>query len=160
MSHILRFVRVFALGTWLGAIIFFSFAVAPGVFALLKSRDEAGAMVGFALARLHLIGVIAAVVCLLAALILGRSFKALVKPAALAVTAMLFLTLASARIVIPRMDALRTQMGSIEATPANDSRRVEFDKLHGISVKLEGSVLLLGLLAMFLTVREMCARSE
>jgi Domain of unknown function (DUF4149) len=148
------------MGTWLGSIIFFSFAVAPGVFALLKSRDEAGAVVGFALARLHLFGVIAAVVCLIAPLMLGRSLKALVKPASLAVALMLLLTPASARIVIPRMDKLRTQMGSIEATPANDSRRAEFDRLHGISVKLEGSVLLLGLLAMFLTVREMCTRSE
>ena len=151
MTHILRFVRVFALGTWLGGILFFSFAVAPGVFAILESRDAAGAVVGFALARLHLIGVIAAVAFLLASLLLGRSLRALAKPAALGVAVMLLLTLISSRIVIPRMDALRAQMGSIEATPASDSRRVEFEKLHGVSVGLEGGVLLIGLIALFLT---------
>jgi hypothetical protein len=66
---------------------------------------------------------------------------------------MLLLTLASQRIVIPRMDVLRAQVGSIEATPAGDPRRMEFDKLHGFSVDLEGGVLVIGLVALFLTVR-------
>jgi uncharacterized membrane protein len=160
MKLFLRFLQVFMLGTWLGSIIFFSFAVAPGVFALLKSRDQAGAVVGFALERLHLFGVVAAVVFLLASLVLGRSLSALAKPAAIAVVLMLLLTLTSSRIVIPRMDLLRAQMGSVEATPYANPLRVEFDKLHGVSVGLEGSVLLIGSVAMFLTVRGMCARSE
>lgn len=160
MKPFLRFVQVFLLGTWLGSIIFFSFAVAPGVFAAVTSRDEAGAVVGFALRRLHLFGVIAAIVFLLTWLTVRRSLRALAKPAALAVAVMLLLTLASARIVIPQMDALRMQMGSIEATPPSDGRRQEFDRLHGVSVKLEGGVLLLGLLALFLTVRDTGIRSE
>jgi uncharacterized membrane protein len=53
MSSVLRFVQVFALGTWLGAIIYLSFVVAPGAFATLGSRDQAGAFVGMALGRLH-----------------------------------------------------------------------------------------------------------
>jgi hypothetical protein len=66
---------------------------------------------------------------------------------------MLLLTLAAQRIVIPRMDVLRVQVGSIDATPAGDPRRAEFDKLHGISVDLEGGVMVIGLVALFLTVR-------
>ena len=73
------------------------------------------------------------------------------RPAALGVILMLLLTLASQRIVIPRMDVLRAQMASVDATPANDPRRAEFDRLHGISVDLEGGVLLIGLVALFLT---------
>jgi hypothetical protein len=53
------------------------------------------------------------------------------------------------------MLALRTEMGSVVATPASNPLRAEFDRLHGISVKLEGSVLLIGFAALFLTVREM-----
>jgi len=52
------------------------------------------------------------------------------------------------------MDALRTQMVSVDTTPASDPRRAEFDRLHGISVDLEGAVLLIGLVALFLTIRE------
>jgi len=153
MSHALRFLRVFALGTWVGSIIYFVAVVTRGAFAVL-TRDQAGLMVGFTLGGLHQLGVVAAVVYLVAAVVLGKSLRALLRPAALGVILMLLLTLASQRIVIPRMDALRTQMVSVDTTPASDPRRAEFDRLHGISVDLEGAVLLIGLVALFLTIRE------
>jgi len=153
MRNILRFVRVFALGTWVGSIIYFVAVVTRGAFAVL-TRDQAGLLVGFTLGGLHQLGVIAAAVYLLAALLLGRSLRALVRPAALGVILMLLLTLGSQRIVIPRMDVLRVQMASVDATPTNDPRRAEFDRLHGVSVDLEAGVLLIGLVALFLTTRE------
>jgi hypothetical protein len=55
------------------------------------------------------------------------------------------------------MDLLRAEMVSVDATPASDSRRAEFDRLHGISVDLEGGVLLIGLAVLFLTLREKAA---
>src|SRR5271156_2139177 len=152
MSHIWRFAQVFALGTWVGSIIYFVAVVTRGAFAVL-ARDQAGLMVGFTLGGLHQLGVIAAVVYLVAALGSERSLRALVRPAALGVILMLVLTLASQRIVIPRMDVLRMEMGSVDTTPTSDPRRAEFDRLHGISVDLEGAVLLIGLAALFLTVR-------
>ena len=153
MNTILRFLEVFALGTWLGGIVLLSFAVAPGAFATLGSRTEAGALVGLVLGRLHVFGVIAGIVYLVAALALGRSLAALVRPAALAVILMVALTAASQWGVTSRMAALRAQMGSVDRTPVESPLRVEFDRLHKISVRLEGSVLLLGLVALFLTVR-------
>ncbi|HEY4709530.1 MAG TPA: DUF4149 domain-containing protein [Candidatus Acidoferrales bacterium] len=152
MSHILRFFQVFALGTWVGSILYFVVVVTRGAFAVL-TRDEAGLLVGFTLSGLHRLGIIAALVYLVAAIGLGSSMRALVRPAALGVGLMLLLTLASQRIVIPRMDVLRTQAGSIDGTPAGDPRRAEFDRLHGISVDLEGGVLVIGLVALFQTVR-------
>jgi Domain of unknown function (DUF4149) len=151
MTNILRFLRVFALGMWVGSIIYFVAVVTRGAFAVL-TRDQAGLLVGFTLGGMHRLGVIAAVVYLIASIGLGRSFRALARPAALGVILMLLLTLASQRIVIPRMDVLRVEMESVDATPANDPRRAEFDRLHGISVDLEGGVLLIGLAALFLTV--------
>ena len=71
MSHILRFLRVFALGTWVGSIIYFVAVVTRGAFAVL-ARDQAGLLVGFTLGGLHQLGVIAAVVYLLAALRPGQ----------------------------------------------------------------------------------------
>jgi hypothetical protein len=99
-------------------------------------------------------GVIAAVVFLVASVALGRSLIALVQPAALGVILMLLLTLASQRIVIPRMDVLRVQMGSVDAMPPGNPLRVEFDRLHGVSVDLEGAVLLIGLASLFLLGRD------
>jgi hypothetical protein len=74
---------------------------------------------------------------------------------------MAILTIASQDYVIPRMNVLREQMGSVQATPANDPRRAAFDKLHSASVDLEGGVLLLGLISLFLATREnKAARGE
>jgi Domain of unknown function (DUF4149) len=153
MTNVLRFVQVFALGTWVGSIIYFSAVVAQAAFGTISNRDQVGAFVGTALGGLHYLGVIAAVVYLIATVWLGRSPSALVKPAALGVVLMLLLTLASQKMVIPRMDVLRAQMGSVDATPSSNPLRAEFDRLHNISVQLESGVLLVGLAALFLTVR-------
>ncbi len=153
MTTITRFLEVFALGTWLGGIIYLSFVVAPGAFAALGSRDQAGALVGLILARLHILGWIAGLVYLAAAVARAKSAAALARPAALAVILMLLLTLAS-QWVSPRMADLRAQMGSVDRTPADNPLRMEFNRLHKISVRLEGAVLLLGIAALFLTVRE------
>jgi uncharacterized membrane protein len=153
MTNILRFVQVFALGTWLGSIIYLSFVVAPGAFGVLQSRDQAGLMVGYSLARLHYLGMIAAVLYMVAGLALAQSVKALVQPAMLGVILMLLLTVVSQTRVTPRLAELRTQMISVDATPKNNPLRVEFDRLHQTSVRIEVVVLLLGIASLFLTVR-------
>jgi hypothetical protein len=153
MKNIARFIQALALGTWVGSIIYFIAVVTRGAFAVL-TPDQAGPLIAFTLAGLHEIGIIAAVAYLIAATAVAMSIKALARPAALCVLVMLFLTLASQRIVIPRMETLRHEMISVELTPPSDPRRTEFDKLHGISVDLESGVLLIGLAALFLKARE------
>lgn len=156
MTNILRFMQVFALGTWTGSIFYFSAVVAPGAFRVLPSRDLAGLVVEFTLRRLHTVGVVAALIFLLASVLLSVSAstprKALVLPAA-GVAIMLVLTVISQHVVIRRMMELRREMGSVEATAQEDPRRVEFDKLHGVSVRLEGATLLIGFASLFLVVR-------
>lgn len=153
MTHILRFLQVFTLGTWLGGILYLSFAVAPAAFGALGSRDQAGALVGLILARLHFFGWIAGVVFLLAVAFEVQLFSAALRPAVLCVILMLALTGYSQWRVTPRMASLRAQMVSVDRTPRDNPLRVEFDRLHRISVRLESGVLLLGLAALFLTVR-------
>jgi len=45
------------------------------------------------------------------------------------------------------------QMGSVAATSTSDPLRVQFDRLHDVSADIEGAVLLIGLVPLFLTVR-------
>jgi uncharacterized membrane protein len=153
MNSILRFIEVFALGTWVGSIIYFSFVVAPGAFGVLQSRDQAGLMVGYSLARLHYMGMVAAVLYLVAGLALARSVEAFAQPAMLGVVLMLLLTLVSQTRVTPRLAELRTEMVSVDATPKDNPLRVEFDRLHQTSVGIEVVVLLLGIASLFLTAR-------
>src|SRR5258708_1396971 len=153
MAATLRFLQIFSLGTWVGSILYFSFVVTRGAFAVLPNSDLAGALVGYTLAKLHMIGIIAGVVYLLATAAIERSIGALAQPAALLVFAMIVFTMVSQYGVIARMDVLRAQMGSVEATAAGNPLRVAFDRLHQYSVWLESAVLLSGLVALFLTAR-------
>ena len=50
--------RLLLLGLWLGAAVFFSFAVAPSAFAVLSSRELAGAMVSRSLTIINLGGLV------------------------------------------------------------------------------------------------------
>jgi uncharacterized membrane protein len=155
MSTFLRTIEFLGLSLWLGSDVFLSFVVAPGAFRILASRDQAGAMVGYGLWWMHMIGVACGVAILLARLLRTRTFASLATPAALCVLLMIGITVVSQHAVSPKMAALRVQMGSIQATAADNPLLAEFSRLHRISVSLESGVLLAGLAAMFLMVREL-----
>jgi uncharacterized membrane protein len=155
MTNILRFVQVFALGTWVGSIIYLSFVVAPGAFGVLQSRDQAGLMVGYSLARLHYLGMVAAVLYVVAGLALAPSLKTFLQPAMLGVILMFALTGISQTQVTPRLAELRTKLVSVDATPKDSPLRVEFDRLHRASVRIEVVVLVIGIAALFCTVRSL-----
>src|SRR6267142_66159 len=121
MSTFLRTIEFLGLSLWLGSDVFLSFVVAPGAFRILASRDQAGAMVGFGLWRMHMIGVVCGIAILLARVLRTRTFSSVAAPAALCVVLMIGLTVVSQHAVSPKMAALRTQMGSIQATTAADS---------------------------------------
>jgi len=154
MTNLLRTVEFLGLSLWLGSNVFLSFVVAPGAFRILASRDQAGAIVGFGLGRMHLLGVICGIAILLMRLLRTKTFASLASPAALCVFLMIVLTVVSQQAVSPKMAALRTQMGSIQATAGDNPLLAEFGRLHQISVSLESGVLLAGLAGMYLMVRE------
>ena len=158
MTSLFRTMEFLGLGLWLGSDVFLSFVVAPGAFRILASRDQAGAIVGFGLGRMHMLGVICGVAILLARLLRTKAFASLASPAALCVFLMIVLTVVSEQAVSPKMAALRIQMGSIQSTAADSPLLAEFGRLHQISVSLESGVLLAGLAALFLMVREFAVK--
>jgi len=155
MTSLLRTLEFLGLSLWLGSDVFLSFVVAPRAFRILASRDQAGAIVGNGLWWMHLIGVICGIAILVARLLRTRTFASLTAPAALCVVLMISLTVVSQHAVSPKMAALRVQMGSIQATAADSPLLAEFGKLHRISVSLESGVLLAGLAAMYLMVKDL-----
>src|SRR5271154_5759129 len=155
MSNFLRTVEFLALSLWLGSDVFLSFVVAPGAFHVLASRDQAGAIVGYSLTRVHLGGILCGLVFLLARLLRTRTFASYATAPTLCVVAMIALTAISQYTVSAKMAALRLQMGSIQATEAGSPLLAEFSRLHGISVTLESGVLLAGFAAVFFLVREL-----
>jgi hypothetical protein len=153
VATFLRFLQVFSLGCWVGSIVFF-IVFTQGIFSILPTKDLTGAVVGYSLARLHILGIVAGCVYLLATALREKSVGALASPASLLVFAMIICTMLSQYGVIARMDVLRQQMGSVEAAPAGSPLLAAFNRLHQYSVWLESAVLLCGLAALFLTARE------
>jgi hypothetical protein len=54
-----------------------------------------------------------------------------------------------------KMNRLRLDMGVIDSVAQDDPRRVEFNRLHVWSTRAEGTILLLGLAVLFLSVRRL-----
>ena len=155
MASILRTIEFLGLSLWLGSDVFLSFVVAPGSFRILASRDQAGAIVGYGLWWMHMIGVVCGIAILVARLLRTRAASSWAGPAALCVLLMIGLTVVSQHAVSPKMAALRVQMGSIQATAEDSLLLAEFGRLHRISVSLESGVLLAGFAAMYLMVKEL-----
>jgi uncharacterized membrane protein len=154
MSTVLRALEFLGLSIWLGSDVFLSFVVAPGAFSVLASRDQAGAIIGYSLTRMHWMGVICGILLLLFRVARTHSVASLATPAVVCVLLMILLTITSQLTVSPKMAALRVQMGSIQATTADSPLLAEFSRLHGVSVVLESGVLLAGFAALYLLVRE------
>src|SRR5260370_11247835 len=106
---------------------------------------------------MHLGGIALGIVFVLVRLIRTRTFGSFVTPAAICVVLMIALTAISQYTVSAKMAVLRVQMGSIQATGADSPLLAEFSRLHSISVSLESGVLLAGIAAMYLMVRELAA---
>jgi hypothetical protein len=149
-----------SLVVWVGGIIFFAFVLAPTVFhpGILPSRQLAGAVVSRSLGMLHPIGLICGVVFLAASMIdsqVTTGAAGVLAGRNLLVIAMIVLTLISMFAISNRMLALRNDMVFIDTIPQDDPRRVEFNRLHEWSTRLESGVLLLGLAVIFLTSRRL-----
>jgi hypothetical protein len=154
MSTLLRAIELLFLGIWLGSDMFLSFVVAPGAFHVLAGRDQAGAIVGYSLTRMHLGGILCGIVFLLARWLRTRNFAAFLTAPAICVALMIVVTAISQYTVSARMAVLRVQMGSIQATNPGSPLLAEFTRLHSISVALESCVLLAGIAAFYFLARE------
>ncbi len=154
MTAIFRIVRALALAVWTGALLFFGF-VAQVAFPRLDTHG-AGAVVRGSLDSLHRIGLVAGVLYFLFTLLLLGSQRDTHPARALElvlVVAMLSLTAYAHFSVIPRMERDRMALhDDLSPATAADPAHKHFDRLHSLSVKLEGAVLIEGLLLLCLGV--------
>lgn len=154
MTAVSRIFRLLALSVWIGGIIFFAFVVAPVAFTALPDTHVAGLVVAGSLRALDSIGIVCAVVLLFTTAGLWGSR---VSHRLLAIETVLILLMAAATgaikwNVIPRMERDRIAAGGdINAAPPDNPARLDFERMHPVSEKLEGAALLLGL-ALIVTV--------
>ena len=148
MTVVLRILRSIPLAAWVGSLIFFGF-VAQVAFNRLDAH-AAGEVVRGCLSSLHRIGFVAGGVFFLVSLVLLGTQRDTHPARALElalVVAMLSLTAYSQISVMPRMESDRiTLKGDMGPATADEPAHRRFDRLHSLSVKLEGAVLVEGLL--------------
>jgi uncharacterized membrane protein len=157
----LRFLMVLSLVVWIGGLIFFAFVLAPTAFQVLPSTHLAGNVVGRALGKLHWIAIFSGIIFLLASLAYSYITQGTAHVFGMRhvlICLMLALTLFSQFWIIPRMDTLRSSVSDFAAVPLASPARVQFDALHVWSTRVEGAVLLLGLIAIYLTASALYQR--
>ncbi|HEY7097050.1 MAG TPA: DUF4149 domain-containing protein [Terriglobales bacterium] len=152
----LRYLMLLSLIVWLGGIIYFSFVVAPTVFAVLPTRHLAGNVVARSLTALHWMGIVSGLVFVMCSMIVTRASTGAAEPLAvrhILVYLMLALTAISQFIIFPKMMAIRNSLGEIDSILLTDPARVLFDSLHVWSTRLEVGVFVLGLALVFLVAQ-------
>jgi len=152
----LRFLMLLSLIVWIGGLIFFAFVLAPTSFKVLPTTHLAGNMVGASLRQLHWMAIFSGIVFLISSLLYSRLTDGTAHVFAarhILLCLMLALTLISQFGIIPRMDTLRASLGDVSATPIDNPQRIQFDVLHVWSTRVEGAVLLLGLVVVYLAAR-------
>jgi Domain of unknown function (DUF4149) len=142
-------VELTVLAVWLGASILFAAAVAPALFAVLPSRALAGEVVGRVLPVLLYSGVAVAV------FVGGREATRGMRARGL-VALVVVLTCGYAVSLGRRIDQVRASIGGpIDGIDAADPRRIEFGRLHGVSVGLLGIAMLAALVLIVMLARHL-----
>jgi hypothetical protein len=150
MFVFLRVLRLLIAVVWVGGLIFFAFVLAPIAFHVLPSTHEAGTVVGATLRVLNAVGFFGGLIFLFATV--PAWLRATARGRSLLITQMLLVVLmlgatcyVSANI-IPAMEHDRIAAGGdVDAAPPDDPARLDFERLHPLSEKVEGMALPLGL---------------
>jgi hypothetical protein len=154
MTTLFRILRLFCIAIWTGSLIFFLF-VTQVAFTALPDAHQAGLIVRGALTALHHIGLVSGAIYLVLTLALLGTQRDTHPIRALELVfaiAMLTLTAYSQFSVIPRMENDRLSLGGdIDKAPHDSPAYIHFEQLHSLSVKLEGAVLIEGLLLLALS---------
>jgi hypothetical protein len=156
------FFEVLLVAVWLGSMMFFSFAVAPSAFAVLPTRELAGAMVTSSISKVEVLGLIIGPLLILFQVVGWRARRASATTKSIRLVLIGVMTSAAALSrfwISPTMVSLRGSMnGSIDDLALTDPLRVQFNDLHQYSVGAMSVALFAGLAVLFLTVRSWLKR--
>ncbi len=156
MVSLLKFVHLLALALWIGSVVFFSLVAAPSLFGALP-RDLAGRAVSAIFPRYYAFGAVCGLVAILTGLLLGArepSWGRLFLIRLLLLAVMTGIVLYSGRVVLPQASQARAALSEAQGSPGLDDALARFAVLHRRSVRLNGTVLLLGVVAFALAAAQ------
>ncbi len=129
-------VRLLLIALWLGAACFFSFAVAPGAFAVLPSRELAGSIVSRTLMIVNISGFVIGLILLASSFLKQETTNRFRLWAERFLLIVLSAACAVGQFVIAVwLGFIRSQVGRpIDEIAAEDPLRIQFNNLHEYSV--------------------------
>ena len=135
--------QIVLLALWIGAAGFFATVVAPASFAVLPTRELAGALVGRALPVLFLHGIATG---LLVLAVEGLSSGHRSRNSRMIAAAAIVVSCAVAQFgIAPRIASIRERLTApLASLPVDDPQRVAFSRLHMQSVASLGIAMLAG----------------
>jgi hypothetical protein len=136
-----------AISCWLGGAALFTFLLTPILFASY-SRDIAGGIVGILFPGYFRWGLACGAVALICQ-VCNRGRFALASLCI--ITGLLALTAVQAFVIEPRAAALKQSIVSFETTPADHPLRLQFRKLHGLSMAANLAVIAGGVVLVILS---------
>ena len=160
---LLRYLYVVALVLWVGGLITAGALVAPSVFGVLQAWNEsqgrvlAGQVFGEVLLRLtwlsYAMGGVMFITLTLHRLLGARPVKYGIRVGIMGL--MLLMMMITGFILIPQVDAIQAEVKApIADLPDSDPRRLEFNRLHGVSNILFSITAIGGLALCFWEARE------
>ncbi len=144
--------RLLLIGLWLGAAVFFSFAVAPSAFAVLPLRELAGAIVSRSLTIINIGGLVIGLILLASSFLAAAGTNRLLLWTERLLLLLLTAACAVGQFVIALwLSFVKAQMGKpIDEIALDDPLRIKFNNLHEYSVWILVAAMLAAFIAFFL----------
>ena len=145
MQTAITFIHLLSLMCWIGSVIFFSFFTAPAAFTAL-GREQGGELMSFLFPRYYGLGYVCSVLAAATLLLSPTGAVGLRLPFLIGMAACTFY---AGLVISPEVRAVKAQM---KEQPENqEALEPRFKSLHVWSVRLNASVLMLGLGLLWLT---------
>jgi len=159
MGIFLRAVRLLSMVVWVGGLIFFAFVEAPTAFHVMGTTGPFAQLIGESIRNLNRIGHLCGFAFLIATAAIAAKAEPLPRKLlgsqVILVVLMIVATMVVQAHIVPAMERDRAAAGGdINAIPTDNPTRVDFDRLHGLSEKGEGSALIMGVAVVILMAAE------
>jgi hypothetical protein len=159
MDGILRALRLLTIMIWVGGLIFFAFVEAPTAFRVMGTTRQFAQLIGDSISELNRMGHVCGFIFLVStAMVWLRAWRRrrwLLVAQIVLVVLMIAATMFVQAGILPAMERDRIAAGGdITAAPATNPARLDFERLHPLSEKVEGSALFLGIATILVMAAE------
>ncbi|VAX23058.1 hypothetical protein MNBD_NITROSPINAE04-787 [hydrothermal vent metagenome] len=154
MLVFVKYIHLLTLVIWVGSIVFFSFIGAPAIFKNFDKKT-AGDIVGVIFPKYFMLGQVCSVLALITLVVIGMKtgFQSSVKVGLALLLIMAGVVAYSSMVNAPKAHEVKYQIRSEQDETKKAELRKQFGKLHGVSMILNLTTLILGLVLLFYFIR-------